>query len=314
MKIIFAGTPQFAANALQAIVEAGHEVVLVLTQPDRPSGRGLKLQPSEVKQYALTQGLKVEQPISLKLNGKEPEVALEAHNLVKSIDHDIMVVAAYGLILPKSFLDLPQKGAINIHGSLLPRWRGAAPIQRCIESGDLETGITIMEMDEGLDTGDILFMESLAIGTHNAQTLHDQLSIMGAKMIVKALDNIDTLKANKVKQPLEGMNYAQKLQKEEGVLNLHESAITLERKIRAFNPFPIATFMLDGEKVKIFNAQVVLDLKGQPGQIMYADKTHGLVVACGEHSLKINELQKGSKRVQARDFINGHKLEGKNFS
>lgn len=314
MKIIFAGTPAFAANSLQAIVEAGHEVVLVLTQPDRPSGRGMKLQASEVKEYALTQNIRVEQPISLKLNGKYPEVALEAHNLVKSIEHDIMVVAAYGLILPKSFLDLPPKGAINIHSSLLPRWRGAAPIQRCIEAGDIETGITIMEMDEGLDTGDMLLIESMPIGNHNAHTLHDQLSIMGANLIVKALNDIDQLKTNKVKQPLEGMNYAQKLQKEEGVLDLNNSAIVLERKIRAFNPFPGATLYLDGEKVKIFEAQVVLDLKGDPGQIMYADKTHGLVIACGEHSLKINELQKGSKRVQARDFINGHKLEGKVFT
>lgn len=314
MKIIFAGTPVFAADSLKAIVEAGHEVVLAFTQPDRPSGRGMKLQPSSVKEYALSQNIKVEQPTSLKINGKYHEEALQAHELVKNTPHDIMVVAAYGLILPTSFMDLSPKGAINIHGSLLPRWRGAAPIQRCIEAGDIETGITIMEMNEGLDTGDMLLMESMLIGNHNSQTLHDELSIMGSKMIVEALANIDNLKANKTPQPLEGVNYAQKLTKEEGELDITNSAIVLERKIRAFNPYPSATLEFEGQKVKIFSAEVISNIQGEPGQIIFADKTHGLVIACGENALKIHELQKvGSKRVNAKDFINGHKLEGKYF-
>lgn len=315
MKIIFAGTPVFAADSLKAIVEAGHEVVLVFTQPDRPSGRGMKLQPSPVKEYALTQNMRVEQPTSLKLHGKYHEEAFNAHQLVKNTPHDIMVVAAYGLILPSSFMNLSSRGAINIHGSLLPRWRGAAPIQRCIEAGDIETGITIMEMNEGLDTGDMLMIESMLIGNHNAQTLHDELSIMGSRMIVQALQNIDNLKINKLPQPLEGMNYAQKLTKEEGDLDINSSAVVLERKIRAFNPYPSASLELDGQKVKIFSAEVMNSIEGNPGQIMYADKTNGLVVACGVGALKIHELQKvGSKRVSAKDFINGHKLQGKSFT
>lgn len=315
MKIIFAGTPIFAATALKSIVEAGHEVVLVLTQPDRPSGRGLKLQQSAVKEYALSQNISVEQPISLKLNGKYPEIAEEIHEKVKNIEHDIMVVAAYGLILPGSFLNISPKGCINIHGSLLPRWRGAAPIQRCIEAGDNETGNTIMLMDEGLDTGDMLLIKSIPIeNVDNAETLHDKLAVLGSSMIVEALNDIDNLIKNKVKQPLEGMNYAEKLTKEEGNLNLSMNAKELELKIRAFNPYPCASIELEGVKVKVWSAQYIKEITGLPGQVVFADKTNGLVIACGEGGLKLNELQKtGAKRMSAKDFMNGHNLINKVF-
>jgi methionyl-tRNA formyltransferase len=318
MKIIFAGTPEFAATALESLVNAGHEIVLVLTQPDRPSGRGLKLQESEVKTYALSQGIEVIQPQSLKLGGKYPEEAQMAHEKVKSVEYDVIVVAAYGLILPKSFLDLGR--CINIHGSLLPRWRGAAPIHRAIEYGDAHTGITIMEMDVGLDTGDMLLVEAISIASDDTtESLHDKLAVLGGKLINEAINDLDNLWDNKIPQPTEGMSYAEKLTKEEGSLNINESAISLERKIRAFNPFPGASLELDGVKIKIWKAEIVteadikVDLQNiQLGQVIYADKNNGIVIHCGEGFLRLLELQKvGSKKVSYKDFINGHQLLNK---
>lgn len=315
MRIIFAGTPEFAAVALESIIEAGHEVVLVMTQPNRPSGRGLKVQESAVKAIAVAHSIQVIQPLSLKLNGKYPDDALAAHQLMKSTPHDIVVVAAYGLILPQSFLDLSR--FINIHASLLPRWRGAAPIHRAIESGDRHTGITIMEMDAGLDTGDMLVSEALTIEAGDTTlTLHDKLAILGGTLVVQALEDINHLLEHKVPQPSDGMTYAEKLTKEEGNLNLTESAVVLERKIRAFNPFPGASIELDGVRVKIWSAEVLVSTNSNlsVGAVVTADKGNGIVIQCGEGSLKLNELQKvGSKRLGYRDFLNGHTLVGKVF-
>ncbi|WP_343586241.1 methionyl-tRNA formyltransferase, partial [Herbaspirillum sp.] len=231
MKIIFAGTPEFAAVALEALYAAGHDITLVLTQPDRPAGRGMQLQASPVKQCALKHGTPVAQPVSLRLDGKYPDVAKEAHALLNSTPHDVMVVAAYGLILPRSVLDIPRLGCINIHGSLLPRWRGAAPIHRAIEAGDAETGITIMQMEEGLDTGPMLLIESLPIlDADTTGSLHDKLAALGGKMIVEALARLEQGALPATPQPDEGANYAAKIAKEEAALDFSQPAAELARK------------------------------------------------------------------------------------
>jgi methionyl-tRNA formyltransferase len=240
MKVIFAGTPEFAAVALQSLHEAGFDIPLVLTQPDRPAGRGMHLQPSAVKQYAVSHGIEVLQPLSLRTDSKDPvraEQALAAHARLLSTPYDVMVVAAYGLILPRSTLDI--KPCLNIHGSLLPRWRGAAPIHRAIEAGDTETGITIMEMEEGLDTGPMLLIERIAIGEQDTTGIvHDKLAALGGRMIVDALRKMEHGQLEAVVQPEEGVNYAAKISKEEAALDFSQSAAEIGRKIRAFNPFP----------------------------------------------------------------------------
>jgi methionyl-tRNA formyltransferase len=243
MRVIFAGTPDFAAQALAAILAAGHDVPLVLTQPDRPAGRGMKLQPSAVKQLALAHNLPVFQPERL----KDPTT----HEPIHAAQADVMVVAAYGLILPQAVLDMPRYGCLNIHASLLPRWRGAAPIQRAIEAGDVETGVTIMQMDAGLDTGAMLLAEPLKVGAaETAGELHDRLAALGARLIVTALAQRDAL--TPVAQPTTGTTYAAKISKAEAQLDWAEPADVLARKIRAFNPFPGATLTLTGEPVKIW--------------------------------------------------------------
>ena len=317
MKIIFAGTPEFAAVALEALYAAGHDITLVLTQPDRPAGRGMQLQASPVKQCALKHGTPVAQPVSLRLDGKYPDVAREAHELLNSTPHDVMVVAAYGLILPRSVLDIPRLGCINIHGSLLPRWRGAAPIHRAIEAGDADTGITIMQMEEGLDTGPMLMIESLPIVADDTTgSLHDKLATLGGKMIVEALAKLEQGALPATPQPDEGANYAAKIAKEEAALDFSQPAAELARKIRAFNPFPGASGRFGDTVVKLWQARPVsIAQRGEPGQVLSADAQAGIVVACGDGALLLTELQKpGGKRLSASEFLKGFALEGGRFA
>ncbi len=301
MKIIFAGTPEFAAAALRALIAAGHEIVLVLTQPDRPSGRGMKLTPSPVKIVAEQHGIPVWQPE--RLRSAEQQAPIDAAKA------DVMVVAAYGLILPQAVLDMPRHGCLNIHASLLPRWRGAAPIQRAILAGDTETGISIMQMDAGLDTGDILSMHTTPItADDNAVTLHDKLAEQGAEAIVAALANLPALQSARRKQPADGITYAEKLQKEEAAIDWSRPAAELDRMVRAFNPFPSAQTMLQDYALKIWRASIVSG-HGQAGEILAVDKT-GITVACGTEALQITELQKaGGKRLEATAFLAGNPLQ-----
>lgn len=320
MKVIFAGTPEFAATALEAIIAAGFEVPLVLTQPDRPAGRGMQLQASAVKQVALKHEIAVAQPVSLRLDGKYPEVAQEAHDLLLQTEHDVMVVAAYGLILPLSVLSIPRLGCINIHGSLLPRWRGAAPIHRAIEAGDTETGITIMQMEEGLDTGPMLCRQAVPIAADDTTaSLHDKLAELGGSMIVKALKDLEAGLLTPEVQDDGLANYAAKINKEEAALDFSLSAEILNRKIRAFNPFPAAQARISDVTLKIWKAEVnhsatsvtANTLPSANGQILRADG-EGILIACAEGSsvLRVTELQKpGGKRLPAREFLQGFPLE-----
>jgi methionyl-tRNA formyltransferase len=320
MKVVFAGTPEFAAVALRALHEAGFGIPLVLTQPDRPAGRGMQLQASSVKQYAVANGIEVLQPLSLRMDSKDAQRAEEAkaaHERLLAIDYDVMVVAAYGLILPRTTLDI--KPCINIHGSLLPRWRGAAPIHRAIESGDSRTGVTIMRMEEGLDTGPMLLIEALTIlDTDTTGTLHDKLAHMGGRMIVDALHRMAAGSLVPVPQPEEGVTYAAKISKEEAKLDLSRPAVELARKVRAFNPFPGAFLQTSGGAtagvaIKIWNAQAV-DGKGRPGELLSADVQRGIVVACGDGALRLTELQKpGGKRLAAGEFLKGFSFDGVAF-
>ena len=303
MKVIFAGTPDFAAAALKAIAAAGFEIPLVLTQPDRPKGRGMQLAPSPVKQAALELGLRVAQPEKLRNN-------TEALQMLKEVEADVMVVAAYGLILPQDVLDTPKHGCLNIHASLLPRWRGAAPIQRAIEAGDAETGVCIMQMDIGLDTGDVVSEHRYTIQpTDTANEVHDALMNLGAEAIVADLQQLKAEgRLKSVKQPEEGVTYAQKLSKEEARVDWNESAAVIERKIRAFNPVPAAWVEYQGKPMKIWRAEVVAQ-QGRAGEVLSCS-ADGLVVACGENALKITELQpSGSKRMPIAAFAAGHKIE-----
>ena len=302
MKVIFAGTPDFAAAALKAIA-AGFEIPLVLTQPDRPKGRGMQLAPSPVKQAALELGLRVAQPEKLRNNA-------EALQMLKEVEADVMVVAAYGLILPQDVLDTPRHGCLNIHASLLPRWRGAAPIQRAIEAGDAETGVCIMQMDIGLDTGGVVSEHRYAIQpTDTANEVHDALMNLGAAAIVADLQQLKAEgRLKSVKQPEKGVTYAQKLSKEEARIDWNESAAVIERKIRAFNPVPAAWVEYQGKPMKIWRAEVVAQ-QGRAGEVLSCS-ADGLVVACGENALKITELQpSGSKRMPIAAFAAGHKIE-----
>ena len=299
MRVVFAGTPEFAASALQALLAAGYEVPLVLTQPDRPAGRGMKLQASAVKQVALQHGIAVAQPRSLRLDGKFPEEAAAAREALLAAKADVMVVAAYGLILPQWVLDLPARGCLNIHASLLPRWRGAAPIHRAIEAGDAQTGITIMQMDAGLDTGDMLSIERLDIApADTTASLHDRLAVLGGRMIVEALQQAAGDSLRPVPQPAEGVTYAHKIEKAEAQLDWCQDAAQLERRLRAFDPFPGGLTHLDGEAIKVWRAELV-DGSGPQGQVLRVDET-GITVACGQQALRLTELQRaGGKRLPA---------------
>lgn len=309
MRVGFAGTPEFSRLALQAILDAGFTVPLVLTQPDRPAGRGLKLTPSPVKQLALEHNIPVAQPRSLRLDGKYPEEALSGEAALKAAQLDVLVVAAYGLILPEWVLQTPRYGCLNIHASLLPRWRGAAPIQRAIEAGDAATGVTIMQMDIGLDTGDMLLVEALPIeATDTAATLHDKLAEQGARLIIDALNALPNGQLKPVPQPQAGVTYASKLDKAEAALDLQLPAELLARRIRAFNPVPGATLMLPGidAPVKVWRAeQLEQNTQAPPGTVL-AVSPEGIDVACKPGVLRLTELQRpGGKRQPVSVFVQG---------
>jgi methionyl-tRNA formyltransferase len=308
MKVIFAGTPDFAAVALAALHASGFDIVLVLTQPDRPAGRGMQLHQSAVKQFALAHQIPVAQPVSLRLDGKYPQEARQALELLHATPHDVMVVAAYGLILPPAVLQIPRLGCLNIHASLLPRWRGAAPIHRAIEAGDAQTGITIMQMDAGLDTGAMLLSGTEQIRDDDSTaSLHDRLAAMGGRLIVEALQRLtqDGLKA--VPQPDSGVTYAAKISKDEAALDFRLPAKILLRRIRAFNPFPGASGNVSGMALKIWRAEYSSQ-QGRAGEILEVG-AGGVVVACGEGALLLKELQKpGGKRLAAAEFLKGYAL------
>lgn len=309
MRVVFAGTPEFARQALDALLAAGHDIPLVLTQPDRPSGRGLKLTPSPVKQAALAAGIAVSQPRGLKLDGKYAEDANAARQALLDAAPDVMVVAAYGLILPKWVLQLPTHGCLNIHASLLPRWRGAAPIQRSIDAGDTQTGITIMQMDEGLDTGDMLLVKAMPITPeHTAASLHDELAALGAQAVVDALSRLAQGPLAGIAQQDDQATYAAKLEKSEAPLDFTQPARALARRVRAFNPVPGATLMLPGLEgpVKVWQAQALEQAaKGDPGAVM-AVSADGIDIATADGVLRVLELQKaGGKRQPAATFIQG---------
>jgi methionyl-tRNA formyltransferase len=313
MRVIFAGTPEFARSALTALHAAGHDIVGVLTQPDRPAGRGMKLQASAVKQFALSKGLTVVQPNSLKLDGKYPDEAQAAQAFIASAQADVMVVAAYGLILPQWALDAPRYGCLNIHASLLPRWRGAAPIHRAIEAGDAQTGVTIMQMDAGLDTGDMLLEESCPISLQDTTaSLHDTLAEMGARMIVTALSQAGHFKPEK--QPLEGVTYAHKIEKAEAAIDWTQSAQVLAQRVRAFDPFPGMTLQSGDEVIKVWQAHaepLPLDTAHHkvPGTLISVQE-EGLRVTCGDGVLCLTQLQKaGGKRQSTTDFVRNFKAQ-----
>jgi methionyl-tRNA formyltransferase len=312
MRVIFAGTPEFAAVALAQILAAGHEVPLVLTQPDRPAGRGMKLQASAVKQLALQHNIPVAQPLSLRLDGKYPEDAAQAQAAIAAANADVMVVAAYGLILPQWTLSAPRLGCLNIHASLLPRWRGAAPIHRAIEAGDAQTGVVIMQMDAGLDTGDMLLTGVRDIDAQDTTaTLHDHLAELGATLVVQALADAQAGQLKPVKQPMEGITYAHKIEKAEAAVNWRDTAETIDRRVRAFNPFPAAAAQLNGEVIKLWRAVPEASnsaANALPGTVLSAD-AQGVRVACGEGMLCVTELQRaGGKRLAAAEFLRGFPL------
>lgn len=309
MRIIFAGTPVFAATALDALLNAGHEIILVLTQPDRPAGRGMKTAASAVKLLAQQHDLALLQPLTLK--SAEIEMQLLA------LAADAMIVAAYGLILPESVLKIPRLGCLNIHASLLPRWRGAAPIQRAILAGDQETGITIMQMDAGLDTGAILLKRSIAITPDDTtQSLHDKLGLLGAQSIVEALVLLQQGKLSPTVQDETLACYAAKIKKTEAEIDWRQSAEQINRVVRAFNPNPGAYTYFRDVVSKIWQTRVVVGrVVGKPGEIVVVDR-EGITVACGSGMLQIEIVQKpGGKKLSSADFLAGNNLQpGENFS
>jgi len=295
VKLIFAGTPQFAASALEALL-GEHRIVAVLTQPDRPAGRGMQLVASPVKQLALQHGLPVLQLATLKAEAIQHELA--------ALDADAMVVAAYGLILPQAVLDIPRYGCLNIHASLLPRWRGAAPIQRAIQAGDAETGITIMQMDAGLDTGDMLLRRACPIAPDDtAQTLHDKLAVLGAECIRETLHLLQEQRLAPVRQDDAAATYAAKLLKSEAQIDWRLDAQQIGRNVRAFNPFPVCHASLNGMAVKVWRAAVRPGTHGEPGEVLAVDRG-GITVACGRDALHLEVLQRpGGKAQPAAQFL-----------
>ncbi|HEU5178405.1 MAG TPA: methionyl-tRNA formyltransferase [Burkholderiales bacterium] len=306
MRLVFAGTAPFAERALARLLDAGHDVPLVLTQPDRPAGRGLQPTPSAVKRLAVERGLPVFQPVNLK--------AAQDLERIAAANADAMVVAAYGLILPPSALEAGRRGAFNIHASLLPRWRGAAPIQRALLAGDRESGVSIMQMDAGLDTGPVLSRHPVPItADDDAGTLHDKLAAVGAEAIVAALADVEAGRARPVPQPASGVTYAAKVEKAEARLDWKQAASALERAIRAFRPAPGAYGLLEGEPVKIWRARVAAGA-GEPGSVLQTGDE--ILIACGEDALAVSELQRaGGRRLSASQFLRGHRLSpGARFS
>ena len=316
MRLIFAGTPEFARVALAQLDAAGFDIALVLTQPDRPAGRGLKLQPSAVKQWAQSRHIPVAQPRSLRLDGKYPDEAAAARKSIEAAikaGADVIVVAAYGLILPQWLLDMPRLGCLNIHASLLPRWRGAAPIHRAIEAGDRETGVTIMQMDAGLDTGDMLLAEKLPIGMRDTSAiLHDKLAELGGRLIVQSLALAARGGLHPVSQPETGISYAAKIDKAEATVYWREPPEVIGRRIRAFDPFPGASSQLGGAIIKLFNYELNSTLRPSDvrcGAIVSVNEA-GVSVACGSNGvLRLTELQRaGGKRLAVADFLRGFAL------
>ena len=308
MNVAFAGTPEFARVALERLQAAGFHIALVLTQPDRPAGRGMKLQASPVKAFAQSQRIVVVQPRSLRLDGKFPDDATAARTALEAARPDVLVTAAYGLILPPWVLALPRLGALNIHASLLPRWRGAAPIHRAIEAGDARTGITVMQMDAGLDTGDMLLVETLPIAADDSTaSLHDKLAALGGRLIVQALELAACGGLVRSLQPVEGVTYAHKIDKSEAPIDWRHGAATIERRLRAFDPFPGATGVLGADTIKCWRGAVVPG-HGAPGEVLAANDA-GITVACGEGALRLTELQRpGGTRLSAARFLQGQPL------
>ncbi|HID81664.1 MAG TPA: methionyl-tRNA formyltransferase [Chromatiales bacterium] len=305
MKIIYAGTPDFAVPALQALLDSPHEVVAVYTQPDRRAGRGKKLRASPVKQVAEAAGVNVYQPVTLRDETAQAQL--------QSLQADLMVVAAYGLILPKAVLDAPRYGCINIHASLLPRWRGAAPIQRAIAAGDKETGVTIMQMAEGLDTGDMLLKSSTTITEEDtAASLHDRLSVLGGEALLTVLDQIESGQLQPEVQDDTQANYAEKLTKAEAVIDWQQDAASIVRKIQAFNPWPVAQTSVDGSVLRVWEARLGTSAENnKPGTVLEEDKQKGVLVQAGNGTVWLRTLQlPGGKPLAAADFLNGRSLMG----
>ncbi len=304
LRIVYAGTPEFAVPALAGLCQSLHRVVAVYTQPDRPAGRGRVLTASPVKVCALEHGLPVEQPVNFR-----DEKVVEH---LRSHAPDVMVVAAYGLLLPQAVLDIPRFGCINIHGSLLPRWRGAAPIQRAILAGDVETGVTIMRMEAGLDTGPMLRKQAFAIEAQDtAAAVHDRMAVLGAQLLLEVLKDLTTALAHAQIQPETGVTYAKKLSKEEALLDWSQPASQLHRQVRAFNPWPIAETRLHGEQLRVWQAEVIeIRHSAAPGTVLAAGST-GIQVACGSGVLNLIQVQQaGRKAMLAADFIKSHSLTG----
>jgi methionyl-tRNA formyltransferase len=312
LRLVFAGTPEFARVALAQLHAAGHEIALVLTQPDRPAGRGMKLHASVVKQFALAHGIPVSQARSLRMDGKFPEEAAQARAAIEAAQADVMVVAAYGLILPQWVLDSFKHGCLNIHASLLPRWRGAAPIHRAIEAGDTQTGVTVMQMDAGLDTGDMLLVEALPIAADDSTaSLHDKLADLGGRMMVDALKRAQAGNLQPVKQPTENVSYAHKIEKREAAIDWSQSAQSIARRIRAFNPFPGASTALKGDVIKVWRSEIYSFLCHEikaSGTILSISEGE-IAVQCGAGVLRLTELQRaGGKRLTAAEFLHGFAL------
>jgi methionyl-tRNA formyltransferase len=304
LNIVYAGTPEFAAVALAALLDTPHRISAVYTQPDRPAGRGRKLKASPVKELALEHGIEVRQPESLKDADEQARLA--------ALEPDLMIVAAYGLLLPAEVLAIPRLGCLNIHASLLPRWRGAAPIQRAILAGDAETGITIMQMDVGLDTGDMLYKLSTPITAEdNAQSLHDRLAELGARAITEALDGLQEGNLTAEKQDDSQACYAKKLQKAEALIDWQQSAVQIGRQVAAFNPWPVAQTLYQGEVLRIWEARSLEENpNAKPGSVIRADR-QGIDVACGEGVLRLLRLQRpGGKPQAVQDFLNANAIEG----
>jgi methionyl-tRNA formyltransferase len=305
MRVAFAGTPEFAAVALAALQRAGWSVPLVLTQPDRPAGRGLHLQASAVKALALSNGVPVMQPRGLRLDGRFADDAAATRQALQAARPEVMVVAAYGLILPAWVLELPARGCINIHASLLPRWRGAAPIQRAIEAGDACTGITIMQMDAGLDTGDMLLSESLPIEADDTSaSLHRRLAALGGRLVVEALGGLAAGTLRQQRQPVDGVSYAHKIDKAEAPIDWAQPAASIERRVRAFDPFPGASFAWQGEVVKVWRAALPPSAgSDEAGRVVDAAPGR-VIVACGEGALELIELQRpGGRRIPTAQYL-----------
>lgn len=300
LSIIFAGTPEFAAHHLQALIDSEHNIVAVYTQPDRPAGRGKKLTPSPVKKLAQSCDIPVEQPLSLK--------DAEAQQTLAQYDADVMVVVAYGLLLPQAVLDTPRYGCLNVHGSILPRWRGAAPIQRAVESGDLRSGVTIMQMDKGLDTGDMLLKAWCDIDSQETSaSLHDKLMALGAPALLQTLEQVEQQSLSPESQDDDQACYAEKIKKEEAQIQWQQAATILDRAIRAFNPFPVAYSFLNDERIKIYQASLVESAtSATPGEILSVTD-EGIQVACGEQSLQLEVLQiPGKKAMSVKQLLNGY--------